>query len=69
MTDGLGAHTAVVTAASSAGFIQAIDYRRPGGTLMAFGMPGKENLNVSIFTVFGEQEPSGRRRGSSNCGF
>jgi len=53
ITGGLGAHSAVVTAASSSGYQQAIDYLRPGGTLMAVGLPGEATLNASIFfTVF-----------------
>ncbi|ESK84817.1 mannitol-1-phosphate dehydrogenase [Moniliophthora roreri MCA 2997] len=50
---GSGAHSAVVTSASSSGYTQAIDYLRPGGTLMAVGLPGKATLDASIFfTVF-----------------
>jgi len=52
-TDGLGPHATVVTAASSEGYQQAIDYLRPGGTLVAVGLPGTSTLNASIFfTVF-----------------
>ncbi|KAG6897029.1 hypothetical protein C0992_004557 [Termitomyces sp. T32_za158] len=52
-TGGAGAHSAVVTTASSSGYTQAIDYLRCGGTLMAVGLPGKANLEASIFfTVF-----------------
>lgn len=50
---GIGAHSAVVTAATGAAYQQAIDYLRPGGTLMAVGLPGEATLNASIFfTVF-----------------
>ncbi|KAJ7445097.1 chaperonin 10-like protein [Mycena latifolia] len=53
ITDGLGAHSAVVTAASSSGYKQAIEYLRGGGTLMAVGLPGNASLEASIFfTVF-----------------
>ncbi|KAJ7352250.1 chaperonin 10-like protein [Mycena albidolilacea] len=53
ITDGLGAHSALVTAASSSGYKQAIEYLRGGGTLMAVGLPGKASLEASIFfTVF-----------------
>ncbi|KAJ6553523.1 chaperonin 10-like protein [Mycena vulgaris] len=53
LTGGLGAHSALVTAASSSGYKQAIEYLRNGGTLMAVGLPGKANLEASIFfTVF-----------------
>ncbi|KAF8888642.1 mannitol-1-phosphate dehydrogenase MPDH1 [Infundibulicybe gibba] len=52
-TDGLGAHSAVVTAASGSGYQQAIEYLRAGGTLMAVGLPGDAKLEASIFfTVF-----------------
>ncbi|KAJ3868793.1 MAG: chaperonin 10-like protein [Lentinula lateritia] len=48
-----GAHSAVVTSANGAGYRQAVDYLRPGGTLMAVGLPGKATLEASIwFTVF-----------------
>ncbi|KAJ7152779.1 chaperonin 10-like protein [Mycena filopes] len=53
ITDGLGAHSALVTAASSTGYKQAIEYLRGGGTLMAVGLPGRATLEASIFfTVF-----------------
>ncbi|PBK94887.1 GroES-like protein [Armillaria gallica] len=52
-TGGYGAHSAVVTAAHSSGYTQALDYLRPGATLMAVGLPGTSTLNASIFfTVF-----------------
>ncbi|KAG6885632.1 hypothetical protein C0993_012050 [Termitomyces sp. T159_Od127] len=52
-TGGAGAHSAVVTATSSAGYSQAIDYLRCGGTLMVVGLPGRANLETSIFyTVY-----------------
>ncbi|KAG1862037.1 chaperonin 10-like protein [Suillus subalutaceus] len=51
--DGEGAHCAVVTTASPSGYTQAVDYLRPGGTLMAVGLPGEAKLEASIFfTVF-----------------
>jgi len=53
IADGLGAHAAVVTTASSSGYTQAVDYLREGGTLMAVGLPAKAKLDASIFfTVF-----------------
>ncbi len=52
-TNGLGAHSAVVTTASPSGYTQAVDYLRTGGTLMAVGLPGEAKLEASIFfTVF-----------------
>jgi propanol-preferring alcohol dehydrogenase len=49
ITGGLGAHSAVVTTASPSGYTQAVDYLRPGGTLMAVGLPGAAELEASIF--------------------
>ncbi|KAJ4485344.1 mannitol-1-phosphate dehydrogenase MPDH1 [Lentinula aciculospora] len=52
-TDGLGAHAALVTASTSKGYEQAIEYLRPGGFLMCNGLPGAATLTASIFfTVF-----------------
>ncbi|OBZ72790.1 Alcohol dehydrogenase 1 [Grifola frondosa] len=48
-TDGLGAHAAVITAATSAAYAQAVDYLRMGGTLMAVGLPGHGKLSTDIF--------------------
>ncbi|OBZ67579.1 Alcohol dehydrogenase 1 [Grifola frondosa] len=48
-TDGLGAHAAVVAAATSAAYEQAIDYLRMGGNLMAVGLPGHGKLSADIF--------------------
>ncbi|KAL0960030.1 hypothetical protein HGRIS_011678 [Hohenbuehelia grisea] len=57
-TDGQGPHSTVVTTASSSGYSQAIDYLRPGGTLMAVGLPGKATLDASIFfTVLKVKSP------------
>ncbi|PFH49871.1 hypothetical protein AMATHDRAFT_62258 [Amanita thiersii Skay4041] len=53
VTDGLGAHSAVITAASNAAYSQAVDYLRSGGSLMAVGLPAKATLDAPIFfTVF-----------------
>lgn len=49
ITGGFGAHSAVVTTASPSGYSQAVDYLRPGGTLMAVGLPGTAALEASIF--------------------
>lgn len=48
-TDGLGPHAAVVTASTGAAYQQAVDYLRPGGSLMAVGLPGSATLDASIF--------------------
>ncbi|KIY47085.1 GroES-like protein [Fistulina hepatica ATCC 64428] len=53
LTDGKGAHSAVVTTASPSGYTQAVDYLRSGGTLMAVGLPPSAKFEASIFwTVF-----------------
>ncbi|KAK7037771.1 alcohol dehydrogenase [Paramarasmius palmivorus] len=50
---GSGAHSAVVTSAASAGYQQALEYLRPGGTLMAVGLPPEAKIDASVFfTVF-----------------
>ncbi|KAI0806856.1 GroES-like protein [Fomes fomentarius] len=48
-TDGYGAHAAVVTAANSQAYAQAIDYLRMGGTLMVVGLPSRASLSADIF--------------------
>jgi propanol-preferring alcohol dehydrogenase len=53
ITDGRGAHAAVVTTAHPSGYTQAVDYLRDGGKLMAVGLPAQAKLEASIFfTVF-----------------
>lgn len=47
--DGQGPHAAVVTAATSKAYEQAIDYLRPGGYLMVVGLPAKAALSADIF--------------------
>lgn len=47
--DGLGAHSAIVTSPYSEGYVQAVDYLRPAGTLMAVGLPADAKLDTSIF--------------------
>ncbi|KIJ37010.1 hypothetical protein M422DRAFT_232219 [Sphaerobolus stellatus SS14] len=52
-TDGLGPLAAIVTAANPDAYAEAIDYLRPGGTLVAVGLPGGGKLAADIFfTVF-----------------
>ncbi len=48
-TGGHGPNVAVVTAATSDAYSQAIDYLRPGGTLMVVGLPATATLNADIF--------------------
>jgi len=54
VTEGLGAHSTIVTTSSPSGYEQAVEYLRPGGTLMAVGLPtGDAKLQAPIFnTVF-----------------
>ena len=47
--DGEGPHAAVVTAATSKAYEQAVDYLRPGGYLMVVGLPAKAALSADIF--------------------
>ena len=49
VTDGLGPHTAIITAATSTAYEQAVDYLRPGGTLMVVGLPAHASLKADIF--------------------
>lgn len=52
-TDGLGAHSAIITAATGDAYNQAVDYLQCGGTLMAVGLPGTATIDASIFfTVY-----------------
>jgi alcohol dehydrogenase, propanol-preferring len=50
VTGGLGAHLALVAATTAEAYQQAVDYLRPGGTLIAIGLPGNNaKLEASIF--------------------
>jgi len=49
ITDGLGAHAAVVAATTGESYAKAVEYLRPGGTLMVVGLPGSAKLEASIF--------------------
>ncbi|KAI0260290.1 GroES-like protein [Gloeopeniophorella convolvens] len=48
-TGGDGPHAALVSAASSSAYEQAIDYLRPGGSLMVVGLPAKAQIGAPIF--------------------
>lgn len=57
-TDG-GPLATIVTAAQSSAYAEAIEYLRPGGTLVAVGLPGGGKLEADIFfTVFKVYRPS-----------
>ncbi|KAI9436127.1 GroES-like protein [Russula earlei] len=46
---GDGPHAALVSAANSSAYEQAIDYLRPGGSLLVVGLPGQAQIGASIF--------------------
>ncbi|KAH9992123.1 GroES-like protein [Russula vinacea] len=48
-TGGEGPHAALVSAASGAAYEQAVDYLRPGGSLLAVGLPGQAQISASVF--------------------
>ncbi|KAH9836405.1 GroES-like protein [Rhodofomes roseus] len=48
-TDGQGPHAAIVTAANSSAYAQAVDYLRLGGNLMVVGLPAHASLSADIF--------------------
>ncbi|PPQ82177.1 hypothetical protein CVT26_008291 [Gymnopilus dilepis] len=50
-TGGKGPHAALVTTASPSGYTQAVAYLRPGGHLMAVGLPAEAKLDAGIFDV------------------
>lgn len=51
-TGGLGPHASLVVAAHSSAYEQAVDYLRPGGTLVVVGMPNAP-IGANVFwTVF-----------------
>ncbi|TDL22863.1 mannitol-1-phosphate dehydrogenase [Rickenella mellea] len=49
-TGGEGGHAAIVTAASTSGYAQAVDYLRPTGTIVCVGLPN-DALGANIFWV------------------
>ncbi|CEL54281.1 alcohol dehydrogenase [Rhizoctonia solani AG-1 IB] len=49
VADGLGPHAAIVASASSAGYDQALQYLRPGGTLVAVGLPPGAKIEADVF--------------------
>ncbi|KAI0078291.1 GroES-like protein [Panus rudis PR-1116 ss-1] len=48
-TGGAGPHATVITATSNQAYEQAVDYLRPGGSLMVVSLPGKGKLTADIF--------------------
>lgn len=49
---GLGPHAAIIVATHESAFKQAVDYLRPGGTLVAVGLPNAPLGVNTFFTVF-----------------
>lgn len=47
--DGFGPHAAIVTSASPSGYEQALDYIRPGGTVVAVGLPAGAVVKSEVF--------------------
>jgi propanol-preferring alcohol dehydrogenase len=47
--DRMGVHAAIVTAASAASYEQALDYVRPGGTVVAVGLPANTSVSANVF--------------------
>ena len=48
VADGLGPHAAIVASASSQGYDQALQYLRPGGTLVAVGLPPGAKIEADV---------------------
>jgi propanol-preferring alcohol dehydrogenase len=46
---GEGPHAALVSAASGSAYEQAVEYLRPGGSLMVVGLPGNAQISAPIF--------------------
>jgi len=49
VADGKGPHAAIVASASSAGYDQALEYLRAGGTLVAVGLPPGATIKADVF--------------------
>lgn len=49
VTDGLGAHAAIVAAASADSYEKALEYLRPRGTLVAVGLPNDTKIKADVF--------------------
>jgi len=49
VADGLGPHAAIVANPSSAGYDQALQYLRAGGTLVAVGLPPGAKIEANVF--------------------
>ncbi|KAJ9109745.1 hypothetical protein QFC19_001975 [Naganishia cerealis] len=47
--DGFGPHASIVTSASPSGYEQALDYIRPGGTVVAVGLPAGAFVKSEVF--------------------
>jgi propanol-preferring alcohol dehydrogenase len=49
---GLGPHAAVIVATHESAFKQAVDYLRPGGTMVCVGLPNAALAANTFWTVF-----------------
>lgn len=49
VTGGIGAHAALVAAASEFAYAQALEYLRPRGTLVAIGLPPGTQVKADVF--------------------
>lgn len=49
VTDGIGAHAAIVAAASADSYEKALEYLRPRGTLVAVGLPNDTKIKADVF--------------------
>jgi propanol-preferring alcohol dehydrogenase len=49
VTDGIGAHAAIVAAASADSYEKALEYLRPRGTLIAVGLPTDTTIKADVF--------------------
>ncbi len=50
----MGAHAAIITAATAAAYEQALEYIRPGGTVVAVGLPGDCQVKAEVFFHVGD---------------
>jgi D-arabinose 1-dehydrogenase-like Zn-dependent alcohol dehydrogenase len=49
VTEGIGAHAAIVAAASADSYEKALEYLRPRGTLVAVGLPTDTKIKADVF--------------------
>jgi len=60
LTDGHGAHGAIIVASGAKAYEQALDYLRPKGVLVCVGLPPNGEIKVDVFfTVFKQLQIKG----------